>query len=339
MIHAYRSIDAHCAGQPLRLIVSGLPTPPGRSMLKRQQWLGEHADHVRRAIVLEPRGHAAMVAAMLTEPEAAGSHAGAIFMHAGGYSAFCGHGLMALTTIAIQHGLITDVAVGEAAERVLAIDTVAGTIRTRARLVRSGSHAHVDAVAVEAPPAYVSGVGCPITLGQRQVRVDVAYGGGFFAMVDAEAVGLALEPSALPDLRRYAGDIRASLHRSTLVSHPEHQALSGLEGVIFTGPPRDPEAHLRNATVFADGAVDRSPCGGGTAAVMAVLEAMGLLPLDTPFVFESLIGTRFRGRILRRARVGDREAVVCDVEGSAWVTGEHEWFVDDEDPLHEGFTL
>jgi proline racemase len=157
--------------------------------------------------------------------------------------------------------------------------------------------------------------------------------------VDTEAIGIPLEVHRLPELRRIATDIKASLEASTRITHPAEPGLAGLYGVIFTGPPHDPEAHLRNLTVFADAEVDRSPCGTGTSAVMAVLDAMGLLPSGEAFVHESLIGTLFRGRVTRRTQVGDLPAIVPEIEGSAWITGEHTFHINDDDPLREGFRI
>jgi proline racemase len=164
----------------------------------------------------------------------------------------------------------------------------------------------------------------------------VAYGGAFYAIVDTEAVGLPLQPDTLPELRLLGAAIARGLQGSPAIVHPADPALSGLEGVIFTGPPRDPEAHLLNVTVYADGAIDRSPGGTGTAAVMAVLDAMGLLPPGDAFVQEGMSGTVFRGRVAGRTEVGTLPAIIPEIEGSAWITGDHTFLIDDDDPFREG---
>jgi proline racemase len=343
MIHAVRTIDAHAGGAPFRLIVEGVPSPSATTMAKKQASFMHRADHLRRAVVLEPRGHADMCAAVLTEPVAPGSHAGILFMHNDGYMPLCGHGLMAVATMAIERRLILPAADGaDGAE--LVFDTVGGTVRVRARTVEQSGATRVDAVAFTAPASFVSAAGHIVAAhlesgrgsAPRDFRIDLAFGGGFYAIVDTEAIGVPLDGSALPNLRRVAAAIKASLSGSPAVAHPHDAAWSGLEGVIFTGPPRDPEAHLRSVTVFADGAIDRSPCGTGTAAVMAVLDAMGLLMDDAAFVHESVIGTLFRGRVVRRTQIGDMPAIVPEIEGSAWITGEHTFLIDDDDPLKEG---
>jgi proline racemase len=194
-------------------------------------------------------------------------------------------------------------------------------------------------VALTNVPSFVASPGHTVRIGTRQLRVDVAFGGLFYAIVDTEAIGIPLDPARLPELRRLGMEIRDAVNAGAAIEHPVDGALSGVAGVVFTGPPQDPEAHLRNVTVFGNGAVDRSPSGTGTSAVMAVLDAMGLLPEQEVFVHESLIGSLFRGRIARRTQVGEFAAIVPDVEGTAWITGEHTFYVDDDDPLREGFVL
>jgi proline racemase len=329
MVHVIRTI-----GEPLRLITDGLPRPSGRTMLQKREWMRRHADGLRRALMLEPRGHADMYGAMLTEPVAPGSHAGILFMHNEGYSTMCGHGIVAVATIAIERGLLFDRGGPE-----IVFDTPAGTVYARPRVERRGDASRVDSVAFTNVPSFVYVAGHAVKVGTRELRVDVAFGGAFYAIVDTEAIGVPLEARRLPELRRIATDIKAALGTTLTIQHPADAGLTGLYGVIFTGPPNDPEAHLRNLTVFADAEVDRSPCGTGTSAVMAVLDAMGLLPPGEAFVHESLIGTLFRGRVLRRTQVGEFPAVVPEIEGSAWITGEHTFYIDEEDPLREGFRI
>jgi proline racemase len=328
-----RTIDAHVGGQPLRLIVDGAPRVSGKTMAQKCESMRRQGDHVHRAVVLEPRGHTDMSAALLTEAISPGAQAGLLFMHAGGFTAMSGHSVIAVTTIALERGLI--VTTGET----LAFDTVAGTVHVRARLEARGERRRVDSVAFTNVPSFVASPGHAVKIGGRELRVDVAFGGLFYAIVDTEAIGIPLTPARLPELRRLGVEIRNGVNGAARFEHPADAALSGVGGVIFTGPPQDPEAHLRNVTVFGNGAVDRSPCGTGTAAVMAVLDAMGLLPEQQTFVHESLIGTLFRGRIVRRSQVGEFAAIVPQVEGTAWITGEHTFYVDDDDPLRDGLLI
>ena len=356
-----RTIDAHAAGEPLRLIVDGYPTPRGRTMLDKREWLKRHADHLRRTLMLEPRGHADMYGAILTEPVSPGSHAGVLFMHNAGFSTMCGRGVVAVTTMALERGLLMPDGDGET----VVYDSPAGTIRARATfreapaampsVLREASasgggapreskecrdtHTRVSSVSFVNVASFVLHGGLAVKVGTRHIRADVAFGGAFYAIVDSEAAGLPIDAAHLPELRRVGMEIKRAVEAAQTIAHPLEPGLTGLYGTIFTGPPRDPGADLRNVAIFADAAVDRSPCGTGTCAVMAVVDAMGLLREDKPFVHESLIGTRFMGRIAGRTVVGEYQAIVPEIEGSAWITGEHTFLVDETDPLKDGFRI
>jgi trans-L-3-hydroxyproline dehydratase len=334
-IRRYRTLDAHAAGEPLRLILEGYPVPKGQTMLDKRAWVKRHADAIRRALMLEPRGHADMYGAVLTEPVSAEADAGVLFMHNEGYSTMCGHGIVAVTTMAIERGLIQ----AREPNRIV-YDSPAGPVHARAQVRASeGNGVRVERVAFDNVPSFVFAPGLPVRVGNRDVRVDVSFGGAFYAIVDAEAAGLPIAPAWLPELRRVGMDIKHAVEAAIKVIHPLDKGLNGIYGTIFTGPPERTDADLRNVTIFADAEVDRSPCGTGTCAVMAVIDAMGLMPPDRPFGHESLIGTLFNGRITGRTRVGDYAAILPELEGSAWITGEHVFLVDEEDPLKGGFRL
>ena len=333
MIHRIRTIDSHAAGEPLRLIVEGLPSPEGETMLAKRAWAQKHIDHLRRSLMLEPRGHADMYGAILTEPVTSGAHAGVLFMHNEGWSTMCGHGVIAVTTIAIERELIWPGGPN------LVLDSPAGRIEASASVSESNGQRKVSSVSFRNVASYVWEAGIPVTVGGRTLLVDVAFGGAFYAIVDAESAGLAIDPSRLGELRRLGMEIKREVERLRQVSHPEDPGLQGIYGTIFTAPAQHPDAHLRNVTIFADAEVDRSPCGTGTAAVMAVLSEMGVLSEDAPFVHESIVGTLFVGRIAGRRPVGEIAAIVPEIQGSAWITGEHTFLIDGDDPLRAGFRL
>jgi proline racemase len=332
MLHRIRTIDAHAAGEPLRLIIDGFPSIEGATMLEKREWVREHHDQLRRALMLEPRGHADMYGALLTEPERPESDAGVLFMHNEGYSTMCGHGVIAVVTIALERALLTM----RAGQQEIVLDSPAGAVR--ARPVPGESPGRVERVAFSNVPSFVLAAGVPVRIGGRELRVDVAFGGAFYAIADVEAAGLAIDVRRLPELRRTGMAIKESVEAAVRVEHPLDPALRGLYGTIFTGPATG-GADLRNVTVFADAEVDRSPCGTGTSAVMAVLAAMGLLTRGATFTHESIVSTTFQGRILHDTVVGDLPAIVPEIEGSAWITGEHTFLVDDDDPLRGGFRL
>ena len=356
MIHRIRTIDAHAAGEPLRLITGGFPAPVGRTMLEKRAWVKKHADHLRKALMWEPRGHLDMYGALLTEPVTKEAAAGVLFMHNEGLSTMCGHGVIAVVTIALERGLLP---VGRQPGEIV-LDAPAGTIRAVARIATGaparshagsvpaddseppgepGEQVRVESVAFVNVPSFVSVAGLPIRVGTKEVKVDVAFGGAFYAVVDSEAVGLPIDAAHLQDLRRVGMVIKHAVESAVPIAHPAEPGLKGIYGTIFTGPARHPDADLRNVTIFADAEVDRSPCGTGTCAVMALLDAMGLLPADRSFVHESLIGTLFRGRVVGRETVGDLPAIRPEIEGSASITGEHTFLVDDDDPLKDGFRI
>jgi proline racemase len=328
-----RTIDAHTAGEPLRLIIEGWPAPKGRTMLERREWARKHQDRLRRVLMFEPRGHTDMYGALLTEAEHADSDAGVLFMHNEGFSTMCGHGIIAVATLALERGLITPKGDGTS----LVLDAPAGQIRCRVDIETKNGARRVVRVSFVNVPSFVLASGVPVRVGTRTVPVDVAFGGAFYAIVDAETVGLPIDPARLTDLRQAGMTIKRGVEAAMQVVHPLEAGLTGIYGTIFTGPATKAGADLRNVTVFAEAEVDRSPCGTGTCAVLAVLDAMGLA--GETFVHESIIGTTFRARVAERTTIGDLAAIVPELTGEAFTTGEHTFIVDDEDPLRTGFRL
>ena len=348
MIHRIRTIDAHAAGEPLRLVVDGLPSPEGRTMLEKRAWAMKRLDHLRKAIILEPRGHTDMYGALLTEPVSKHANAGVLFMHNEGWSTMCGHGIIAVTTMAIERELIWSrvskgqgnlLPGGKPTSIDIHYDTPAGLVKARAHLAHHGDAVRVESVAFRNVASFVYEPSLMVAIGGRKIPVDIAFGGAFYAIVDAEAAGVPIDAAHLPELRKLGMAIAREVEKIRRVVHPKDEGLEGIYGTIFTAPAQLPDAHLRNVTIFADAEVDRSPCGTGTAAVMAVLNDMGLLLDDVPFVHESIVGTTFKGRVVERVEVGERSAIVPEIEGSAWITGEHTFLIDGDDPLKAGFRL
>jgi proline racemase len=302
-------------------------------MLERREWARKHQDRLRRVLMFEPRGHTDMYGALLTEPERADSDAGVLFMHNEGFSTMCGHGIIAVATLALERRLITPRGGGDT----LVLDAPAGQIRCTVERERRDGATRVRRVSFVNVPSFVFASGVPVAIGDRTVPVDVAFGGAFYAIVDGETVGLPIDPSRLTDLRQTGMAIKHAIESKTRVVHPDEPGLVGIYGTIFTGPAARTGADLRNVTIFAEAEVDRSPCGTGTCAVLAVLDAMGLV--GGTFVHESIIGTTFSARVASRTSVGERPAIVPELTGEAFVTGEHTFVVDEDDPLKDGFRL
>jgi proline racemase len=284
--------------------------------------------------MLEPRGHFDMYGAVLTEPERADSHAGVLFMHNAGFSTMCGHGIIAVVTIALERGLL-EIAGGDGS---VVLDAPAGQIRARADASSGDGGTRVDRVSFVNVPSFVLASGVAVQVRGRAVPVDVAFGGAFYAIVDSEAAGIPIVPERLVELRALGMEIARAVESTVVVQHPLEAGLRGIYGTIFTGPATARGADLRNVTIFAEAEVDRSPCGTGTCAVLAVLDAMGLVS-DAPFVHESIIGTTFSARVVGRTRVGEIEAIVPELTGDAWITGEHTFLVQRGDPLRGGFSI
>lgn len=317
-------------------------------MLEKRAWAQKRLDHLRKAIILEPRGHTDMYGALLTEPVSRDANAGILFMHNEGWSTMCGHGIIAVTTMAIERGLIwlassepagATQEAGKPTSVEIRYDTPAGLVQARAHLAHHGESVRVESVSFRNVASFVFEPSLLVTVGGRKIPVDVAFGGAFYAIVDSEAAGVPIDAAHLPELRKLGMTIAREVEKLRKVVHPNDAGLEGIYGTIFTAPAQLPDAHLRNVTIFADAEVDRSPCGTGTAAVMAVLNDMGLLLDDVPFVHESIVGTTFRGRVVDRVEVGEKSAIVPEIEGAAWITGEHAFLIDGDDPLKSGFRL
>jgi proline racemase len=333
-----KTIDAHAGGGALRLVVHGFPAPRGKTMTAKREWATRHAAGLRRVLMLEPRGHLGMRGAVLTEPVSQGAHAGLLLMDSGGYDTDVSEAVIATTTIALERGLLMP----GGDQTAVVYDTPAGTIRARVKATHSGpapGEIRVESVTVQSRPSFVLHGGLPLRLRGRQVRVDIAFGGRFCVIVDSESCGVSLDGAHESDLRRAAQEIVQAAEAVVTAAQPDNPALSGITGVVFTGPAHGAGADLRTVSVSATGTVDRSASVPAAAAILAVLDRMGLSPQDRPLVTEGLAGTTLKVRLDGRTLVGAEEALIAEVEGTAWITGEHTFVVDERDPLGEGFLL
>lgn len=323
------SIDAHTAGEPLRIITGGLPPIPGDTLLAKRRYAREHLDSLRTALMWEPRGHADMYGCILTEPVTPDGTLGVLFLHNEGFSTMCGHGVIALVKVGIETGLL-------APDPVIRLDTPAGRVTAYPRY-DGGRVTHVSFHNV---PSFVYALNQTVDVpGLGRVRYDLAFGGAFYAYVRADEVGVGLTPADFRTLIDLGMGIKQAIMAVGFPQHPFEPDLSLLYGVIFTGAAHNPAHHSREVCVFADGEVDRSPTGTGVSGRAALHYARGEIGLREPFVVESILGTTFTGEVIETTTFGPYPAVVPQVTGTAHLVGRSEWLIDPADELGAGFLL
>lgn len=364
-----RTIDVHVAGEPLRVITSGLPPIPGKTMLEKRSFAVDKLDELRRTLIWEPRGHADMYGCILTEPVSPDSHFGVLFLHNEGFSTMCGHGIIGLVTVVVESGWVdrlfgdmrekrargamegqrVEKELGKKAEAnggrreveaqrmvVLKIDTPAGQVRARAEVAGG----RVKCVSFLNVPSFVYAQDQEIDAGcLGRLHYDVAFGGAFYAFVRAEKLGVRLVPEEFRRLIELGSSIKKAVAASLPIRHPFEPDLGFLYGTIIVGPPANPGHHSRNVCIFADGEVDRSPTGTGVSARAALHFIKGELEIGDSFTVESILGTCFEGRLVEKTQFGPYEAVIPEVTGSAYITGKHEFWINPDDPLRGGFLL
>ncbi len=328
----FTTVDVHTAGEPLRVITGGLPEIPGDTILARRRWAEENLEPVRKALMLEPRGHADMYGCIPMPPTTPDGDVGVLFLHNQGYSTMCGHGIIGLVKVGVEAGLFNF----DPEDPIIRIDTPAGRVTARAHLIGE----RVERVSFENVPSFLLHRDLSVEIpGYGTVRYDVGYGGAFYAYVDAVELGLELTPSALSQIISCGQAIKRAVQDATRLRHPNgDEDLNFLYGTIFTGPALD-GAHSRNVCVFADGEVDRSPTGTGVSGRAAVHHARNELEVGECITIESLIGTTFDVEIVGEREVGHLLGVIPRVTGAAFVTGRHEFLLDPSDPLIEGVFL
>jgi proline racemase len=317
-----RTVDYHTAGEPFRIVVGGIDAPEGATILDKRRDAHERLDPVRRLLVHEPRGHADMYGCFVVEPNDPGADLGVVFFHNAGYSTACGHGTIALVTWALDEGIVAR----NEGENHVVVDVPSGRLDTWAQ-VEDG---RVRSVRFRNVPAFVWAEG--VELGGR--KVDIAFGGAFYASLEER-----VEPRELPRLIELGRELKREVEAWQDVVHPLEPELCDVYGVIFWQEEGEHPLTQRNVTVFADGEVDRSPCGSGTSARLALLDRSGRLPRGDELRHLSIIGSEFRARVVGDAEVAGIPAVVTEVEGSAYRTGEHVFTLDPDDPLGDGFLL
>jgi trans-L-3-hydroxyproline dehydratase len=326
------AIDAHTAGEPLRVITSGVPPIPGATILEKRRYARKHLDHLRTALIWEPRGHADMYGCIVTEPVTPDGTLGVLFLHNEGFSTMCGHGVIGLVKVVLDTEMIA--LAGDAPT--IRMDTPAGRVTAFARR-ENGS---VVEVSFHNVPSFVYALDQNVEVpGIGRVRYDVAFGGAFYAFCRAEDLGVGLTTTDFRQLIDVGTSLKRAVMASLAIQHPFEKDLGFLYGTIIVGPPHDPKHHSRNVCIFADGEVDRSPTGTGVSARVALHYARGEIKINEPIVIESILGTCFTGEVVETTKFGLYDAVVPKITGTAHITGRNEFLIDPADPLRHGFIL
>ncbi|MEW6085409.1 MAG: proline racemase family protein [Chloroflexota bacterium] len=326
------AIDAHTGGEPFRVIVDGFPELKGNTILEKRRYAKENYDHLRTALMWEPRGHADMYGCLLTPPVTPDADFGILFIHNEGFSTMCGHGIIGIATVVLETGMmpmvspITEIKIDSPAGRITAFAHIENNRVKNVSFLNVPSFVlELDAV-VEAP-------------GLGKVRYDLAFGGGFYAYVDAKDVGVTCSPEDFRPLIEKGMAIKRAVMKTKQIAHPFENDLGFLYGTIFVDEPLDPGSHSRNVCIFADGEVDRSPTGTGVSGRLAIHHRRGEIKLNESIVIESIIGSKFTGRVVEAVTFGPHAAIIPEVRGEAHITGRNELWINPNDPLKDGFIL
>ncbi|MGM0653198.1 MAG: proline racemase family protein [Bacillota bacterium] len=326
------AIDAHTGGEPLRIFTGGYPPLQGKTILEKRRYAKENLDHLRTATLWEPRGHADMYGCIITEPVTEDGDCGLIFTHNEGYSSMCGHGIIAVTKVALETGMIAKAE----SKKQLKIDTPAG----RVTAYPHWKEGQVKEVSFHNVPSFVYALDQSVEVpGLGKVSYDLAFGGAFYAFVRADSVDVELTAAGFRRLIELGTTIKKAIMKNSSVIHPVEKDLSFLYGVIFVGQALDPRHHSRNVCVFADGEVDRSPTGTGVSARTALHHSRGELNPGESITIESIIGSCFKAEISELTKFESYEAVIPKVTGTAHICGINTLLLDPDDPLGSGFIL
>jgi proline racemase len=338
-VSAIRVVDSHTEGMPTRVVLDGVGVLPGATMLERRAAFEAEHDHLRTLLMYEPRGHAAMSGAILQPPTRSDADAAVLFIEVSGCLAMCGHGAIGVATVLVETGLVP------AVEPITTVrlEVPAGLVTAEVEV----SDGRARAVTITNVPSYVHATDVELTVpGLGRIAVDVAFGGNFYALVPADRLGVGLAPSDEPELVRRGMAVVRAAEAAVAPVHPEDARIRGIEHVVVTAPgdpegsggdPTGPSVDGRSATVIHPGWIDRSPCGTGTSARLALLHHRGELALGAPYVHASFIGSRFLGRLVATTTVAGRPAVVPTIRGRAWITGTGTLRLDPDDPFPAGF--
>jgi proline racemase len=330
-VRTISAIDSHTEGMPTRVVTGGVGVVPGTTMAEKREYFVKHLDDLRLFLMNEPRGHSAMSGAILQPPTRSDADWGVLYIEVSGCLPMCGHGTIGVATVLVESGMVE---VTEPITKVR-LDTPAGLVVVDVAV----SNGRAERVTLRNVPSYSHALDAAVDVpGLGKVTYDLAYGGNFYAILPLEQLGIPFDRAEKDRILKAGLDIMDAINATDRPVHPVDRGINGCKHVQFTAQGFD-GADSRNAMAIHPGWFDRSPCGTGTSARMAQLHARGELALNTDFVNESFIGTRFTGRLIEETTVGDRPAVVPTVTGRAWITGTANYLLDPDDPFPAGFVL
>ncbi|WP_133406613.1 proline racemase family protein [Parashewanella tropica] len=332
-LQSIKTLDVHTEGEPLRIITGGFPTIEGKTILEKRRYANKHLDHLRQALMFEPRGHADMYGALITEPERSDSDYGVLFIHNEGFSSMCGHAILGLTTVASQaeeNGWIDG-------KKHYKIDTPAGQISAEAQRNTQGK----VSASFKNVASWAEALDCELEVeGLGKIEFDIGFGGAYYAFIDADKYGIKCTPENVAQLIELGRAIKQAALREYVITHPTESDLSFLYGTIFTSKLVEHEcSHSKHVCIFADGEVDRSPTGTGVSARVALLKARGDISLDQTITIESIVGGAMTVTAVSENDFYGKQSVTPEVSGTAFITGRHEFIIDDNDPFKYGFLL
>lgn len=325
-------VDAHTNGEFCRMVLDGFPEPEGNTMIEKKKWMESKYDHIRKALMYEPRGHHDMFGGFYVEPVNKDADFGVLFMDTGGYLNMCGHCTIGAVTVAIEAGIVES----HEGENTVLMEAPAGLISTKA-IVENGKCVSVTLTNV---PAFVYKDNLTVEVEGVQIPYTISFGGSFFALVDTTKLNVgAIESKNIPAYIDLGMKMMEKINKEVEIKHPELD-ITTVDLVEFYGPtPNKDKADMRNVVVFGEAQADRSPCGTGTSAKLATLHHWGEIKVGEIFRYESFIGTVFKGEIKETTKVADYDAVIPMITGSAYLTGVGTYLIDDLDPLKYGFIV
>lgn len=326
-----KTIDSHTEGECTRICYDGFPNLSGETMMEKKNYLVEHYDYLRTALMLEPRGHRDMFGALLTEAVNEEADFGVIFMDSGSCLNMCGHGSIGTASMLVETGLVD---VKEPYTEVV-LDAPSGIIRTRVHVVDGEA---VDVSILNVPSFLYKEDEIIDMPGYGEIIFDISFGGSFFAIVNAEKIGLRLEIDNIEEITSLGMQLLKRINGEIKVKHP-YLDIDTVDLVEFYSQTDNPKADMKNCVIFGDAQADRSPCGTGTSAKLATLYAKGELGVNEKFVYESITGSLFIGEIVNEVEIAGRKAIIPQITGSAWITGLNQWIIDEQDPHKYGFLL